>query len=100
MTWRVQSPPASVHELFLFNRILHCMICRLLEVSNTTPRMGSQVFISATPFASYCPEVFLNSIMSGCVSKLLGSSGSVFLLDASTVPGCEGGVVVHGQCSK
>ena len=64
------------------------------------PRVGSQIFVSATPFAGYCPEVFLNSVMSGCVSKLLGSSGSVFLLDAGTVPGCEGGIVVHGQCSK
>ena len=76
------------------------MYYRQLELRHAAPSVGSPVFVSATPFASYCPEVFLNSVMSGCVSKLLGSSGSVFLLDASTVLGCEGGMVVHGRCSK
>ena len=75
-------------------------LCRQLELCSTAPSIGGRVFISAMPFASCCPEVFLNSVMSGCVSKLLGSSGSVFLLDVSTVPGFEGGVIVHGQSSK
>ena len=90
----------STHGLFLTYSAQFLTYYRQLELCHATLRVGGQVFVSATPFASYCPEVFLNSVVSGCVSKLLGSSGSVFLLDASTVPGCEGGMVVHGQCSK
>ena len=71
-----------------------------MQLCNRCPTVGGKIVVTATPFGSYCPEVFLNSVMSGCVSKLLGPSGCVFLIDASTVPGCEGGAIVHKQCSR
>lgn len=74
---------------------MNVLLYRDLQLCDKMVTIGSRVFVSATPFASYCPEVFLNSVMAGCVSKLLDVSGSVFLIDASTVQGCEGGVVFH-----
>ena len=74
--------------------------CRITELCNKSSSVGSQVMVLATPFAGYCPEVFLSSVLPGCVSKVLDSSGSVFLVDANTVSGCEGGMVVHEQCSR
>ena len=50
--------------------------------------------VTGTPFGSFCPEVFLAAQSVGCVSKLLGDSGAVFLTDARCLPGCEGAMVV------
>ena len=76
------------------------ILYRTVHLCSRRPSVGGQLYVTATPFGSYCPEVFLNSVMSGCVSKLLGQSGCVFLIDASTAPGCEGGVIVHKECSS
>ncbi len=50
----------------------------------------------STPLGSFCPEVFLASLSTGCVSKLLGKDGDVFVTDARCLPGCEGAMVVRG----
>ena len=76
---------------------IHGRITQLCERSCV---VGDRVLVTATPFASYCPEVFLNSVLTGHVSKLLNHSGDVFLIDASVVSGCEGGMIVHGHYSR
>ena len=52
--------------------------------------VGDKVWGCSTPFHTHCPEVFLNTVTSGCVCKLIGRSGPVFLTDACHLPGSEG----------
>jgi hypothetical protein len=44
----------------------------------------------STPFATYCPEVFHDTMTTGHVCKLIGRNGSVFLTDACHLPNTEG----------
>ena len=61
------------------------------------PRLGDSVCITGNPFGSFCPEVFFAAQSVGCVSKVLGDYGAVFLTDARCLPGCEGAMVVCGN---
>ena len=67
-----------------------------LRYSNHIPTVGDQISLLGTPFGSFCPEVFLGSLSVGCVSKLLGREGEVFVSDARCLPGCEGAMVLCG----
>ena len=67
------------------------VICRIRDGRYWyRPCVGDSLFSVSTPFATYCPEVFHNSVMSGSVCKLIGLNGSVFLTDACHLPNTEG----------
>ena len=56
------------------------------------PRVGDKLVSIHTPFGSFCPEIFHNTMTSGCVCKLIGQSSGVhvFLTDTCHLPGTEG----------
>ena len=54
------------------------------------PHVGDPLVAVSTPFTTYCPEIFHNVMTSGCVCKLIGQNGAVFLTDACHLPGSEG----------
>ena len=66
------------------------------SVSDYRPRVGDKLVAISTPFATYCPEVFHNSMTSGHVCKLIGRSGKVFLTDACHLPNTEGAGLRRG----
>ena len=69
--------------------------------------VGDKVWTVGTPFGSFCPEVFLNSLASAHVSRspapAPGSRGAGLrgagLLDGRSLPGCEGAMVLDGKGS-
>ncbi|XP_078055569.1 peroxisomal leader peptide-processing protease isoform X2 [Mustelus asterias] len=54
-------------------------------------RKGQPLFSCASPFAAFCPEIFLNTISKGIVSNLAGERNAMILTDARCLPGTEGG---------
>lgn len=68
----------------------------MVKVPFFRPQVGDTVSVIGTPLGSFCPEVFLASLSTGCVSKVLGKEGAVYVTDARCLPGCEGAMVVQG----
>ena len=60
------------------------------SISRSTyiPYVGDRLSAYSTPFATYCPEVFHNTMTTGHVCKLIGQS--VFLTDVCHLPHTEG----------
>ncbi|XP_078387071.1 LOW QUALITY PROTEIN: peroxisomal leader peptide-processing protease [Cetorhinus maximus] len=54
-------------------------------------RKGQALFSCASPFASFCPEIFMNTFSKGIVSNLAGERNAMILTDARCLPGTEGG---------
>uniref|UniRef100_UPI00398EC0AE peroxisomal leader peptide-processing protease isoform X2 n=1 Tax=Pristiophorus japonicus TaxID=55135 RepID=UPI00398EC0AE len=56
-------------------------------------RKGQPMFSCASPFASLCSEIFMNTFSKGIVSNLAGERNAMILTDARCLPGTEGGGV-------
>ncbi|XP_051897645.1 peroxisomal leader peptide-processing protease isoform X2 [Pristis pectinata] len=56
-------------------------------------RKGQPLFSCASPFASFCTEIFMNTFSKGIVSNLAGERNAMILTDARCLPGTEGGGV-------
>ncbi|XP_067876545.1 peroxisomal leader peptide-processing protease-like [Heterodontus francisci] len=54
-------------------------------------RKGQPLFSCASPFASFCSEIFMNTLSKGIVSNLAGERNAMILTDARCLPGTEGG---------
>ncbi|XP_063807403.1 peroxisomal leader peptide-processing protease [Pseudophryne corroboree] len=52
---------------------------------------GSTVFACGSPFGSFYPDIFLNTISKGVLSNTAGDRNAVLLTDARCLPGSEGG---------
>ncbi|XP_063291395.1 peroxisomal leader peptide-processing protease [Pelobates fuscus] len=52
---------------------------------------GSSVFACGSPFGSFYPDIFLNTISKGVLSNIAGDRNVVLLTDARCLPGSEGG---------
>ncbi|XP_029464897.1 peroxisomal leader peptide-processing protease [Rhinatrema bivittatum] len=63
---------------------------------------GRTLFTCGSPFGSFYPNIFINSLSKGVVSNLAGESNAVILTDARCLPGTEGGGVfaVQEDCLK
>ncbi|XP_067828532.1 peroxisomal leader peptide-processing protease [Heptranchias perlo] len=65
----------------------------LQYVGSECLRKGQPLFSCASPFASFCPEIFMNAFSKGIVSNLAGERNAMILTDARCLPGTEGGGV-------
>lgn len=54
---------------------------------------GQPLYSCASPFASFCSEIFMNTLSQGIVSNLAGERNALILTDARCLPGTEGGGV-------
>ncbi|XP_072347552.1 peroxisomal leader peptide-processing protease isoform X1 [Scyliorhinus torazame] len=63
----------------------------LRAVRSERLRKGQSLFSCASPFSSFCPEIFMNTISKGIVSNLAGERNAMILTDARCLPGTEGG---------
>ncbi|KAM4702854.1 peroxisomal leader peptide-processing protease [Rhinophrynus dorsalis] len=52
---------------------------------------GSVVFACGSPFGSFYPDIFLNTVSKGVLSNMAGNRNVVLLTDARCLPGSEGG---------
>lgn len=52
---------------------------------------GSTVFACGSPFGSFYPDIFLNTVSKGVLSNMAGDGNVVLLTDARCLPGSEGG---------
>ena len=61
--------------------------------------IGDTLYAVATPFGGMGMAVFMNSVSKGVVSNVAGrrdGHASLFVTDARSVPGCEGGALYRG----
>ncbi|KAM8924415.1 peroxisomal leader peptide-processing protease [Pelodytes ibericus] len=58
---------------------------------------GGPVYACGSPFGSFYPDIFLNTISRGVVSNLAGKHNVVLLTDARCLPGSEGGGIFAFQ---
>ncbi|XP_062926650.1 peroxisomal leader peptide-processing protease [Mobula hypostoma] len=63
----------------------------LLYVRSECLMKGQPLFCCASPFASFCNEIFMNTFSKGIVSNLAGERNAMILTDARCLPGTEGG---------
>ncbi|XP_063163565.1 peroxisomal leader peptide-processing protease [Candoia aspera] len=56
-------------------------------------RKGDTVFTCGSPFGSFCPDIFMNTLSKGIVSNMAGAGNALILIDARCLPGTEGGAV-------
>lgn len=56
-------------------------------------RKGDSVFTCGSPFGSFCPDIFMNTLSKGIVSNMVGEGNALILTDARCLPGTEGGGV-------
>lgn len=61
-------------------------------------RKGDMLFACGSPFGSFCPDIFINTLSKGIVSNLAGKGNVLILTDARCLPGTEGGGVF--ACSE
>ncbi|XP_030059358.1 peroxisomal leader peptide-processing protease isoform X2 [Microcaecilia unicolor] len=75
--------------------ILTCMQASELQ-------KGKILFTCGSPFGSFYPDIFINSVSKGVVSNLAGKDNAVILTDSRCLPGTEGGGVfaVQGDSLK
>ncbi|XP_062989065.1 peroxisomal leader peptide-processing protease [Elgaria multicarinata webbii] len=81
---------------FALLRILGCDFPRTGRVSCATAqllRKGDPVFTCGSPFGSFCPDIFMNTLSKGIVSNTAGEGNALILTDARCLPGTEGGGV-------
>nr|XP_015201831.1 PREDICTED: peroxisomal leader peptide-processing protease [Lepisosteus oculatus] len=60
-------------------------------VSSSSLKKGDVVFACGSPFGSFCPDLFMNTLSKGIVSNVAGESRALILTDARCLPGTEGG---------
>nr|XP_020638788.1 peroxisomal leader peptide-processing protease [Pogona vitticeps] len=56
-------------------------------------KKGDPVFACGSPFGSFCPDIFMNTLSKGIVSNMAGEGNALILTDARCLPGTEGGGV-------
>nr|XP_006122836.1 peroxisomal leader peptide-processing protease [Pelodiscus sinensis] len=56
-------------------------------------RKGDTLFACGSPFGSFCPDIFMNTLSKGVVSNIAGEGNVLILTDARCLPGTEGGGV-------
>ncbi|XP_053160723.1 peroxisomal leader peptide-processing protease [Hemicordylus capensis] len=56
-------------------------------------RKGDPLFTCGSPFGSFCPDIFMNTLSKGIVSNMAGDCNTIILTDARCLPGTEGGGV-------
>uniref|UniRef100_A0A8C8RIM8 Peroxisomal leader peptide-processing protease n=1 Tax=Pelusios castaneus TaxID=367368 RepID=A0A8C8RIM8_9SAUR len=56
-------------------------------------RKGDTLFACGSPFGSFCPDIFMNTLSKGIVSNVAGEGNVLILTDARCLPGTEGGGV-------
>ncbi|KAJ7324219.1 hypothetical protein JRQ81_017239 [Phrynocephalus forsythii] len=56
-------------------------------------KKGDTVFACGSPFGSFCPDIFMNTLSKGIVSNTAGEGNALILTDARCLPGTEGGGV-------
>lgn len=56
-------------------------------------RKGDPLLACGSPFGSFCPDIFMNTLSKGVVSNLAGEGNALILTDARCLPGTEGGGV-------
>ncbi|XP_061491273.1 peroxisomal leader peptide-processing protease [Rhineura floridana] len=81
---------------FALLRILDCDFHGVGWVSCVPAKMlrkGDPVFTCGSPFGSFCPDIFMNTLSKGIVSNMAGESNTLILTDARCLPGTEGGGV-------
>ncbi|XP_066476516.1 peroxisomal leader peptide-processing protease [Tiliqua scincoides] len=77
-------------------------LLRILDGDSTGPgpmscvpakllRKGDPLFACGSPFGSFCPDLFMNTLSKGIVSNVAGEGNAVILTDARCLPGTEGG---------
>ncbi|XP_054838128.1 peroxisomal leader peptide-processing protease isoform X2 [Eublepharis macularius] len=54
-------------------------------------RKGDPLFACGSPFGSFCPDIFMNTLSKGIVSNVAGEGNALILTDARCLPGTEGG---------
>lgn len=86
-------------------RFLHWFaLLRILDCDSTGPgwlscvpakllRKGDPLFACGSPFGSFCPDLFMNTLSKGIVSNVAGEGNPLILTDARCLPGTEGGGV-------
>lgn len=62
-------------------------------VRSTTLMKGHSVLVCGSPFGSFCPDLFMNTLSKGVVSNAAGHENALILTDARCLPGTEGGGV-------
>ncbi|XP_043912553.1 peroxisomal leader peptide-processing protease [Protopterus annectens] len=66
---------------------------RLNYASAGSLKKGDVTFACGSPFSSFCPDIFMNTLSKGIVSNLDGKRNAMILTDARCLPGTEGGGV-------
>ncbi|XP_067408811.1 peroxisomal leader peptide-processing protease [Emydura macquarii macquarii] len=56
-------------------------------------RKGDTLFACGSPFGSFCPDIFMNTLSKGIVNNTAGEGNVLILTDARCLPGTEGGGV-------
>ncbi|KAM4636818.1 peroxisomal leader peptide-processing protease [Discoglossus pictus] len=64
---------------------------KLSYMKSANLQKGSMVFACGSPFGSFYPDIFLNTISKGILSNMAGDGNVVLLTDARCLPGSEGG---------
>uniref|UniRef100_A0A8D0L712 Peroxisomal leader peptide-processing protease n=1 Tax=Sphenodon punctatus TaxID=8508 RepID=A0A8D0L712_SPHPU len=62
-------------------------------VSAKSLKKGDTLFACGSPFGSFCPDIFMNTLSKGVVSNMAGEENVLILTDARCLPGTEGGGV-------
>ncbi|XP_005991422.1 peroxisomal leader peptide-processing protease [Latimeria chalumnae] len=63
------------------------------SIAATSLQKGHEIFTCGSPFGSFCPDIFMNTLSRGIVSNLAGEGNVLILTDARCLPGTEGGGV-------
>lgn len=86
-------------------RFLHWFaLLRILDYDSTGPgqmscvsskllNKGDPLFACGSPFGSFCPDLFMNTLSKGILSNVAGEGNPIILTDARCLPGTEGGGV-------
>nr|XP_033799734.1 peroxisomal leader peptide-processing protease isoform X2 [Geotrypetes seraphini] len=114
--WHFSSPEEEQESVTLQKALAHFHWFAVLQVpASCIPRMGTlscmqaselqkgkTLYSCGSPFGSFYPDIFINSVSKGVVSNLAGKGNPVILTDARCLPGTEGGGVfaVQGDCLR
>ncbi|OCT71872.1 peroxisomal leader peptide-processing protease [Xenopus laevis] len=86
---KLQSPLSDGHKKITF-------------VPSSKLEKGCTVIACGSPFGSFYPDIFLNTVSKGIISNVTGDRNVVLLTDARCLPGSEGGGIfaAEGDCLR
>uniref|UniRef100_A0A803KF01 Peroxisomal leader peptide-processing protease n=1 Tax=Xenopus tropicalis TaxID=8364 RepID=A0A803KF01_XENTR len=70
---------------------------KITFVPSSMLEKGCTVIACGSPFGSFYPDIFLNSISKGIISNTAGDRNVVLLTDARCLPGSEGGGIFAAE---